>query len=656
MATIGELIININADTAAFVTQLEKVKDVSFDTATQVQRSFSLIGTAALGMVSVAAGAMAEGIAKTAEWEEHILHLAQASGTSVEQLSGLAAAANMMGVSVDEVAKAMERFDKQLVQAQAGNSKATQNLSLLGIDPSQIKSSDDALLQLADHFSKLPDGVVKTGEAMAAFGKSGAAMIPILNLGSQGMQDFIDQAKSMGLVITKDQAEAAERFEQNVKRMQESLHGLMVEITNVALPAMNALIASFQDTSKTQGFWKALAEAVDAVTGSFSNSGASLIAYMAKGDAVIASQEKMRSSVTALTANVVGNQKAVDALKKSVESIITTYQTNIATMGQTNLQVQEYKLRADSAKLGISDWVEQELRLVDALDKKKRWLEQLAVLDNSKIDEEKKNFLEDKLRIDQQDLDLLKQKVDLSLQQGAPALSAGALGTPAGPNDQFTQALDELTTSLEHQIAVFGMSTDEVTRFNLGLLDSSAAAKAMTEDVVALQDKLKHMEDVNAAWTEFRNVSVKAFDDLIFSGKSLGQVFQDLLKQLAEFAIKWALLGSPSDKGNGGLFGAIFSGLKGLFGFAEGGGVSAGKSIIVGEDGPEIFTPSVTGAIIPNSSIGASRGGATVNYYIDARGSSITEEQFKRSLAASEQRAVQRSLNATRELNLRTGS
>src|SRR5207245_316579 len=103
---------------ASFVTQLDRVKNLSFDTAKQIERSFSIIGSAALGMVSVAAAAFVVGIEKTSAWEVSILHLAQSAGTTTETMSGLSFAAKMMGLSIDDVAKAMERFDKQLLQAQ----------------------------------------------------------------------------------------------------------------------------------------------------------------------------------------------------------------------------------------------------------------------------------------------------------------------------------------------------------------------------------------------------------------------------------------------------------------------------------------------------------------------------------------------------------
>src|SRR5260370_13238579 len=99
-------------------------------------------------------------------------------------------------------------------------------------------------------------------------------------------------------------------------------------------------------------------------------------AVWGQGTVTIGAQQK---ALDALSASVAAHQKAQDALKKSVEGIITTYQTEIATMGMTLLQVTEYKLRVDAAKLGLSDWLKAELLIIDALDKKKKWLDELPV-------------------------------------------------------------------------------------------------------------------------------------------------------------------------------------------------------------------------------------------------------------------------------------
>ena len=79
--------------------------------------------------------------------------------------------------------------------------------------------------------------------------------------------------------------------------------------------------------------------------------------------------------------------------------------------------------------------------------------------------------------------------------------------------------------------------------------------------------------------------------------------------------------GSSSGRSSGGgLGGLIDKGVdfvKGLFGFSEGGYVAGNKSVIVGERGPEIFTPASSGTIIPNFA-GMGGGGTQVTYNINA--------------------------------------
>jgi hypothetical protein len=73
-------------------------------------------------------------------------------------------------------------------------------------------------------------------------------------------------------------------------------------------------------------------------------------------------------------------------------------------------------------------------------------------------------------------------------------------------------------------------------------------------------------------------------------------------------------------------------------------------SYLVGEQGPEIFTPGGSGAITPNSGIG----GSQTIYNIDARGADVSVEQrIMRLLPIVENRAVARAVASTHELQLR---
>lgn len=71
-------------------------------------------------------------------------------------------------------------------------------------------------------------------------------------------------------------------------------------------------------------------------------------------------------------------------------------------------------------------------------------------------------------------------------------------------------------------------------------------------------------------------------------------------------------------KAAGGKVGGVLSGLLGLLPhFASGGPISSNMPSIVGENGPELFTPSTSGTIAPNGSFG---GGGDVHFHVDARG------------------------------------
>jgi TP901 family phage tail tape measure protein len=61
----------------------------------------------------------------------------------------------------------------------------------------------------------------------------------------------------------------------------------------------------------------------------------------------------------------------------------------------------------------------------------------------------------------------------------------------------------------------------------------------------------------------------------------------------------------------GDIGGAIGKAAGKLPGFAEGGAIRAGQLAIVGERGPELFRPSVSGSIVPSDKL---RGGVTVNF------------------------------------------
>lgn len=135
------------------------------------------------------------------------------------------------------------------------------------------------------------------------------------------------------------------------------------------------------------------------------------------------------------------------------------------------------------------------------------------------------------------------------------------------------------------------------------------------------------------------------FNDLLegskvtFGGivKSIGKMIVKLLIATAAAAALRAILGDPSAAKDGanaasGIAVALQAVLSNFAGFrAMGGPVMAGRDYIVGEQGPELFRPSVSGQIVPNHAL---VGGGSARYQLQIVGNTTLRMQTDGSLAA----------------------
>ena len=106
---------------------------------------------------------------------------------------------------------------------------------------------------------------------------------------------------------------------------------------------------------------------------------------------------------------------------------------------------------------------------------------------------------------------------------------------------------------------------------------------------------------------------------LIQGTETLNNVLRNVLNKLADAALNMAIfgnIGGQFQRGGGGILGSIFK--------AEGGPVRGGGSYIVGERGPELFSPGVSGMITPNNALG---GSVNVSVNVDASGTSAEGDE-----------------------------
>jgi len=181
--------------------------------------------------------------------------------------------------------------------------------------------------------------------------------------------------------------------------------------------------------------------------------------------------------------------------------------------------------------------------------------------------------------------------------------------------------------------------------------DNPTLQQKEVEAIVAknekLQEQLKQADQLYAIYNQIGTTItggvINAITGAVEGTKSLGesaaQVLKDIARQLITSGIMKLLTSLAGNDGVG-----FFSFLTGGLGKrAIGGPVSAGSSYMVGERGPELFTPKHGGSIVPNNALGGGSTSVTVN--VDASGSSVQGDQAQsRQLGLAISTAVQAEL------------
>ncbi len=149
----------------------------------------------------------------------------------------------------------------------------------------------------------------------------------------------------------------------------------------------------------------------------------------------------------------------------------------------------------------------------------------------------------------------------------------------------------------------------ELEKANLDARRLAEQIEAQKQGAEELADKYKKVGDA------IKDNITNALIDALEGTKSLGESALSIVKQLARQFLQMGLNQAFGALGQtGGSFGNLFGG-----GRASGGTVQGGRSYMVGERGPELFTPGRTGSIAPSGSFG----GANVTVNVDASGSNV---------------------------------
>lgn len=216
-----QIVITAEDRTAAAFASAKKSLGSLNESIGSIQNGFnSVIGAAVVGsLVNFVKG--------TIDAADGLNDLSQQVGIGIQDLATWTLAANQSGTSIESVAKGVKGLSAYIVEH-------GDKLRAAGITATD---ANGALIQLADLFSAMPDGVQKTALAVQLFGKAGMDMIPMLNMGSKGLAEAQEKAEAYGKKMA-ELAPQADKFNDMMSELALNSKAAGINIADHFLPGL----------------------------------------------------------------------------------------------------------------------------------------------------------------------------------------------------------------------------------------------------------------------------------------------------------------------------------------------------------------------------------------------------------------------------------
>ena len=242
-AVLGAIEIQMLLDNARFASDIRDAGRSLDQGLTQMKNSATSAVSGLLTGLSV--GAFAGWIKGAIDAADAAKEFSQKTGVATQDVAGLQLAFRQGGVDSASLQLAMGKLSKQMVEGNATFQKL--GITTRNTDGS-LRSVKDVMYDTSDALTKLKDGAYKSSVAQNLMGKSAAALIPTLNDGSKALRHYADQAERLGLQISKETADAADKFNDQLDSLKAKSSGAALPIANELLPTLNALASSLLET------------------------------------------------------------------------------------------------------------------------------------------------------------------------------------------------------------------------------------------------------------------------------------------------------------------------------------------------------------------------------------------------------------------------
>ena len=286
--------------------------------------------TAVLGFTGLAAAggaALGKSIADTASLGDHVDKMSQRIGWSAEAYQKWDYVLQRAGTNVDNMQTSM----KTLSNAAVNNSEAFQQL---GISQEELAnmSQEDLFTRTIAALSGMENQTERTALASQLLGRGATELGPLLNEGTEAIEEQMRMAEEYGMVMSNESVKAAADFVDAQTTMSMTIQGLKTRLSSEFLPVvtdvMNGVAKLFSgDMSGLDDIKNGIGEFVESIGEKIPDilaKGGELVAGLIQG--MVQKLPEMATSAADMIrefANGIGNGDKSEVVTKATELIVS---------------------------------------------------------------------------------------------------------------------------------------------------------------------------------------------------------------------------------------------------------------------------------------------------------------------------------------------
>ena len=262
---IAELVYKITGDTKAAEAGLAKTDKTA-------EKSAKSLNKVKIGALAVAAAAVGVGIAFSKMVSNQLkvidaeAKLADRLGITMEAMAGLNHIAGLTGVSTESIGTAMQGLERRMGDAAAGIGGAGQAVQALGLSMNEVKNlePEEAFFAIAESLQQVEDRTEQARLGNELFGRGWMQLSGVIRSSGGDLKSLSEEAKSLGLAISRSAAAEVEKFNDNMFRLSQRSEGVKRQITIQLMPSLNRLADAFI-TASEEGGW--FSDAMETLSG-----------------------------------------------------------------------------------------------------------------------------------------------------------------------------------------------------------------------------------------------------------------------------------------------------------------------------------------------------------------------------------------------------